>query len=100
MPWKDGGHAEILEIGQVIDDALEVAAMVVTRLLPVEQTARHGRVVIGGIAVSESVRHDQVDDVVGREALKAAGARQRLQHFEGRGGLAAGRNALEKRATA
>jgi len=32
----DGGGAEILEIRQVIDDALEVAAMVVTRLLPVE----------------------------------------------------------------
>jgi hypothetical protein len=88
----DGRHAQVLQIRQVIDNALEITAVIIARLLPVPHAARYGWIVIGGIAVREAIRHDQVNNVVRREALKAAFARQRTQHFEGCARLASSRN--------
>ena len=82
-----GRDAEILEVVEVIDDALDVAAMAgegylaVAFFLDLGDAPRYGgavviglglggpAVVVGRVAVGETVRHDQVDKIGRREAL-------------------------------
>ncbi len=78
------GDAQVLQVGQALDDPLEVAAVVVAGARAVEEAPRGRRVVVAGIPVREAVGHDQVDHVVGREALEAPCARERRQDLEGR----------------
>ena len=63
----DRGDAELLQIVEVIDDALEVAAMVGVRVVAVGRRGA-GQAIVGRVAVSEAVRHDEVEDVGGGEA--------------------------------
>ena len=83
--------AEVLQVRQAVDDPAQVAAVVVARLRAVEQASRHGRVVVRRVAVREAVGHDEVDDVVGREALEAAVPRQGGEQLQRHGGGAGGR---------
>src|SRR5579883_617274 len=67
------GYAEILEITEVFANAAEVAAVIRARLGTVIRAGCCERFVIRRIAVRKAVRHDQVENVAGREALKSAG---------------------------
>ena len=78
----DGGHAEIFQIGEVLDDPAEIAAVIVAGLRAIVHAARDGRVVVGRVAVGEAVGHQEVDHVVGREALEAAGGGERRDDGE------------------
>ena len=80
-----GRRPEVRYIIQMVDDALDVAAMPRHRVVPVHDVRRlgnipgkRGAIVIGlsvppgiifGTGRCEPVRHDQVDEVLGREAL-------------------------------
>jgi hypothetical protein len=66
----------------VVDDALEVAAVVVAPLRAVVEAGRLARVVVRAVAVREPVGHDEVDHVVRREAPEAALAVERLGDAE------------------
>src|ERR1035441_1511325 len=83
------GDAERFQVGQVLDDAFAIAAMVVAALGTIVQAAAHWRIVVGWIAVRKTVGHDQVDHVVGRETLEAAGAVERGNNRERSLGVAA-----------
>src|SRR5579864_1107737 len=63
--------AEILEVREMLQYPLKIASVIVTGLAPIVQTARDGRIVVGWIAIGKTVGHDEVDHIVGREALKA-----------------------------
>ena len=76
------GDAELLQVRQLLDDPAQVAAVVVPRLRAVEEALRAGGVVVRRIAVREAVGHDQVDDVVRREALEAALSREGSEELE------------------
>ena len=69
----DGGHPEIFQIGKVLDDPAEIAAVVIARLRAIVHAARDGWVIVGRVAVGEAIGHQEIDDVIGREALEAAG---------------------------
>jgi hypothetical protein len=68
----------------VLDDAFEIAAMIIAAPGTIEETARDGGVVVSGIAVGKAVGHDEVQDVVGGEALEAAAGSERRDDGEGR----------------
>ncbi len=50
----ESGNPQRFEIRKMIDDSLEIAAMVKTRLASIEQTARNSGVIVRGIAIGES----------------------------------------------
>ncbi len=79
----DRGDAEVLQVGQAVDDPLQVATVVVARPAAVVEAAGARGVVVGGIPVREPVRHDQVHHVVGRESLESTVARERRAQLEG-----------------
>ncbi len=84
----DGRDAEALQIRQMVDYALDVAAVIVAGLRSVIESPRGYRVVVGRIPVREAVRHDEVNHVIGVEALKATLARKRRGDLERRLGCA------------
>src|ERR1019366_4583796 len=90
------GDAQILQIRKVLRNAGEIAAMVVAALDAIVQSAADGGIVVGGVAVGEAVRHDEVDHVVAREALKAPGRRQWRDHREWRFNLTFGGGDFER----
>ena len=57
----DGCHAEVLDVGEVVGNTLDVSAMSCTRPFAVHSGTADG--VVGRVAVSESVRSDEVEDV-------------------------------------
>ena len=61
--------AQVGDIVQMVHDAFDVASVAACEALTVHLVVRVGRIVIGRIAVGETVRHDQVDQVGGSEAL-------------------------------
>ena len=87
----DGGDAEVFEVGQAVDDAAQVAAVPRARVAAVVGLGRRvrGRVA-RGVAVAEPVGHDEVDHVVGRDALKIfTGVERRVDaEVDGRGARA------------
>src|SRR6516225_4859723 len=57
------GNAQLLKIGQSLDDAAQVAAVPPPGPVPsIRLGRRSGRNVVSRVAVAETVRHDQVDD--------------------------------------
>src|SRR5208283_2382018 len=73
----DSRNTEALQVRQMIDDALEVAAVIKTGLVPIQETPRDRRVIVGWIAIGETVWHQEVDDVVRGEATKVVGPGQK-----------------------
>ena len=71
-PGEYRSDAEIFQIRQAIDDALEIAAVVVKLVAGIVDAARLRRVVVRLIAVAETIDHDQIEYVCGREALETA----------------------------
>src|ERR671930_11752 len=84
--------AQLFERAEVLLDsvevygpiALEAAAVIVELVRAVVESARLRRVVVRRVAVGEAVGHDEIDNVVGREALKAPLALKRRGHFKRR----------------
>src|SRR6185436_14109704 len=74
--------AEVLQIWQPIDYALQIAAVVVKLVLAIVDAARLGRLVVRTITIAEAIDHDQVHNVGGREALKATGPIERRQDLK------------------
>lgn len=75
-------YSEVLEAGQTVDDSLEVASMVVTLPGPVGQAFGAGRFIVGSVTVGKPVRHDEIDDVFGREPLETSFKGQRFQDLK------------------
>src|ERR1051325_4328656 len=75
----DRSDAEVLEIRQMIDDALKIAAVVVKLVLTIVDAG-----VVRRIAVSETIDHDQVQHVRRGEPLESSGAIEWSKHFERR----------------
>ena len=73
----DGGDAEVFQIGKLLPNPREIAAVIIAGLAAVVQAARNGWIVVRRIAVGKPVRHDQVNHVVGREAVLAVCERLR-----------------------
>ena len=71
----DGGRAEVLEVVELLDHALEVAAMVGVRVVGAHV------VVVLLVAVVEAIRQDEVDDLVlpGLEVARARRGRSLAQ---------------------
>ncbi len=75
----DGGDAELLEVVEVIDDALEVAAVIrvgVVRSKAGEPAGALFDEALDALAVGEAVGHDEVEDVGGGEAGGADAVRR------------------------
>ena len=67
------GYAKIFQIGKVFDNAFKIAAVIGLRRVTVIGSRRRARRhVVGRVTVGEAVGHDEVDDVVARDALKSA----------------------------
>ena len=64
--------AEVFQIRQAIDDAAQVAAVIVTAFAAIKQAPGFRRVVVRRVAVAETVGHDEVQHIIRRETLKAA----------------------------
>ena len=79
----DRGDSEVLQVGQALDQAPQVSAVVDSGVGRDRGARELGGVVVGGIPVREAVRHEEVEDVVVREALEAPlrepGARHDLE---------------------
>src|SRR5579864_820158 len=71
----DCGDTEVVQIIKVLPDPAQITAVIRPRLRAVVSAGRLQRRVVRSIAIRESVRHDEVDHVVGTEALKAVGRR-------------------------
>src|SRR5208337_2136372 len=78
--------AQVPQVRQVVDDALKVAAVVITRLRAIQQAGRLRGIVVRWIAVGETVGHELVDEVVRGETSEASGAGQRRHNGEARVG--------------
>ena len=85
----DGRDAQLFQVRQAVDDAAEVAAVPRARVASVVRFRRSacGRVV-RAVAVREAVGHDEVDNVVGRDALKIFIRVERRVDAEGEGRVA------------
>ena len=59
-----GGNAEIFQVGEMILHAAQIAAMPRARLGAVVRAGKFRGFIVGGIAVGEAVRHDEIKDVV------------------------------------
>ena len=67
----------------MIDHAAQIAAMKGARVLPVIRRRRSiGRNIVGRIAIGKTIRHDQVDHILGRDALKVRRRVERQVRFE------------------
>src|ERR1043166_192502 len=63
--------AEIFQIGQLVDYAAQVTAVKAAWVVAIVGFGwRVFRIVVRWIPVNEAIRHDQVDHVVGRDALE------------------------------
>ena len=69
------GNSEIVEIVEVLGNALQVPTVIGMRILAVVVTMRVRRIVVRWIAVGKPVGHDQVNHVARVYALRAAGKR-------------------------
>ena len=78
----DQAKEELAVKTEAVNNAAEIAAVIVAGLRAVVHAVRNGRVIILGIAVGEAIRHQEIDDVVGREALKTAAGGQRRDNRE------------------
>ena len=65
------GHAKFLEIRDMIANSAQIAAMPRTRFRAIVRAGKFCRFVICRIAVRETVRHDQVENIVGTQAVKS-----------------------------
>ena len=67
------GHPEVLQVRQMLLDALQIAAMIGLRTSAVIGSRRRAfGLIVAGIAVGEAIRHDQVNNIVARDSLKLA----------------------------
>ena len=76
----DGGHAQVIDIVEVVHDTLDVTAVAAAGAAAVGAGTFDGVVV--RVAVCKTVRGDEVQDVIGGEAL-GAGFRAAGLQFEG-----------------
>ena len=77
-----GGDAQVVQISEMVLNAAEIASVIGHGVGAVEESGGGCGAVVRGIAVGETVGHDQVDDVVAAESFEAAarvGARQQWQ---------------------
>jgi hypothetical protein len=77
------GEAQAFDVVEVVDHALDVAAVAAMAQLAVELVGQAGHAVILRVAVGEAVRHDLVDRVLGVEALALGRARFARQQLVG-----------------
>src|SRR3954468_15402768 len=67
----DGSYAQVLQVGKVVANALEIATVIRPRTAAVISIAAGCALVVGWVAVGKAVRHDEVDDVVRAEAVES-----------------------------
>src|SRR5882724_2762294 len=93
--------AKILQIVQMVPDAAEIASVPCAWLCAIVGTGKFSRLVAGGITIGEAVRHDEVKNIVGCNAVKASYRRsaRRNGKFESRVTRWRG-DAADQRATA
>ena len=85
-------HSEILQIWQVLLNALQVAAVIgLCSAAVVRAGSGSFRLVVAGIAVGETVGHDQVNDIIARDALKLSFLRRARQQRQSHAGLTGSR---------
>ena len=65
----DGSDTEVAEIVEMVDDALDVAAMTAEGILTVGALDGGGGGIVCGVAVGEAVGHDEIDHVGRGETL-------------------------------
>ena len=82
-PTEPTARAKFLQVRQVCHHAGEIAAVVVTRLRSVKQTARRRGVVVLPITIGETVGQQQINDIVRCETAEAIWPRQRLEQGKG-----------------
>jgi len=68
----EGGDAEILEIGQMLADAAEIAAVIGAGIRAVVSAGSAGRRIVREITIGEAVRHDEIKSIRRRETLITA----------------------------
>src|ERR1044072_2111934 len=78
----DGGDAEVVSLWEAIAPALKIAAVIVELVVWIGEPARLRRIIIGPIAVTEPIDHNQVQHVVRRETLKPPLSLQGWKNFE------------------
>lgn len=71
----DGGEAQIGDVIQVVDDAFDIASVTAARLLAVGLFFHALYVIIGGVAIGETVGRDEVHGIGSSEALEVCGTR-------------------------
>src|SRR5258706_5970941 len=64
---------KILQIVQMVPDAAEIASVPCAWFRTIVGTGKFNRPVVRGIAVGETVRHDEVNDIVGSETVETGG---------------------------
>ncbi len=64
------GHAEILQVKETVLDSEQIATMICARLRTIMRSGSLGGLIIRGVSVCETVRHDQVNHVILRHSLK------------------------------
>ena len=69
-------YAEVLQVGQMILDSAQIAAVVRARPRAIVRAGRFHGFVVRRIAIGEAVRHDQVDHVVRRKPQELAKRRR------------------------
>src|SRR6266850_7229262 len=64
--------AKILQIVQMVPDAAEIASVPCAWFCTIVGTEKFSRLVVGGVTVGEAIRHDEVENIVSCEAMKAS----------------------------
>src|SRR5229473_4531561 len=63
--------AKILQIVQMVPDATEIASVPCAWFCAIVGTGKFSRLVVCGVTIGEAIRHDEVENIVGCEAMKA-----------------------------
>ena len=79
----DCGHTEVFQVVEVIADAAQVAAMISARFCAVVVIRRFRRMIVRGVAIRKSIRHNQIQNIIGTQSLKTTFRAGPL--FEGEG---------------
>src|SRR5882672_8199380 len=65
-------NAEILQIVQMVPDATEIASVPCAWFCAIVGTGKFRRLIVGRVTIGEAIRHDEVENIVSCEAMKAS----------------------------
>src|SRR5258705_3728932 len=78
----DGCDAKILQVGQAIDNTLQIATVIIELIVAIVDTTRLQGLVVCQIAIAETIDHNHVQHVRWRKPLKSTLAIQWSENFE------------------